>query len=511
MPQVVAIGDRSTAVFAVTCVMLVLATLFVVMRLISKLGLVKRPTWDDALIVLAWVRIWHSVGPVRKLTLNRFCTAIRGWNVDSHHVWIDSWAWQTRCGHPSRVGNTSVGLFFFFSSSSLIIRHFASSLTLCSSRLRILLRSKRAAYAFTVLYNPALMATKIAILMLYYRIGRSRPFFQYATIFVGVVVILSGIVLTFLNIFRCHPISSAFNTSNAVYVSAERCIDIFSLYLSSAPINILTDISILILPLPLITSMRLEVRAKVGLFLTFLIGVFVTVVDVIRIAYLQEALIREIVDGSITDFAWHASYSLMWSAIEVNVGLICACALVIKPLILRLIPGKSSASLDYPTTFPPNPSTPRQTAVDASTQIGGNDNDFAEMGSHNDPNESMVEKVTPLAGPSRVNSQEDDLLDAEDNHTMDIIEFFNTADGLLERPLPTELNATERKGRLTSFSMRISNRRSSAKPAFGPIQPQLPPTTFMDFVKLGDKKPLTQLTSREAWWPILFGESLLFG
>jgi hypothetical protein len=50
MVQVFASGDRSTTVFVVTCVMFSLSSVFVVMRLISKRGLVKKPTWDDAVV-----------------------------------------------------------------------------------------------------------------------------------------------------------------------------------------------------------------------------------------------------------------------------------------------------------------------------------------------------------------------------------------------------------------------------------------------------------------------------
>jgi hypothetical protein len=76
-------------------------------------------------------------------------------------------------------------------------------------------------YSFTVLYNPALTATKLAILMLYYRMSQARPFFRYATLIVGAIVVFSGIVLTFLNIFQCNPISGAFNEDQEA-----TCIDI---------------------------------------------------------------------------------------------------------------------------------------------------------------------------------------------------------------------------------------------------------------------------------------------
>lgn len=59
-----------------------------------------------------------------------------------------------------------------------------------------------------------------------------------------------------------------------------QCFDLVTLFLASAPINILSDLAILILPLPIITELRIERRAKVGLVLTFMCGVFVAAVDV---------------------------------------------------------------------------------------------------------------------------------------------------------------------------------------------------------------------------------------
>ena len=48
--------NRGPAVFAVTTALLVVSTIFVVLRLISRIGIVKKVTWDDRFIVLAWVR-----------------------------------------------------------------------------------------------------------------------------------------------------------------------------------------------------------------------------------------------------------------------------------------------------------------------------------------------------------------------------------------------------------------------------------------------------------------------
>ena len=169
--------------------------------------------------------------------------------------------------------------------------------------------------------------------------GSACPFFRYATIVIGVVVLLNGIVMTFINIFQCHPVRAAFDLS-----TPGKCMDIVALYLCSAPVNVITDIAILVLPLPLVTAMRLDLRQKIGLIATFMAGIFVTIVDVVRIYFIQSALIQEIDNGQsvlqssingagIPNFSWYTSYSFMWSAVEANVGLICACALVIKPLL----------------------------------------------------------------------------------------------------------------------------------------------------------------------------------
>ena len=117
---------------------------------------------------------------------------------------------------------------------------------------------------------------------------------------------------------------------------------VVTIYLCSAPVNIITDLAILVLPIPVLTGMRLPQRQKTILVFTFALGIFVTIVDVIRIYYLQQAadiqtLIQSRV-GTGYDFSFNASMALMWSAVEVNVGIVCACIPTLKPLIQRVLP-----------------------------------------------------------------------------------------------------------------------------------------------------------------------------
>lgn len=196
-------------------------------------------------------------------------------------------------------------------------------------------------YIFSIMYNPVLMATKSSILLLYLGMKSYVRFFRYASIFLLCVVNIAGLVLTLLNIFQCRPVSAALDWNPA---EDAQCIQLVSLYLCSAPINVLTDCAIILLPLPILTSMRMEVKQKAVLVATFCTGIFITVVDIIRIAYLQEALTSAVEHIDTThapydDFAWQVSLSFMWSAVEIHVGIVCACVLVLKPLVRRLFPG----------------------------------------------------------------------------------------------------------------------------------------------------------------------------
>ena len=204
------------------------------------------------------------------------------------------------------------------------------------------------------------MATKTSILIFYLRMSRNTQkvlrVASYATL---ALVNIAGVVLTFLNAFQCSPVSAAYDLQRTNNNST--CISIVTLYLASAPVNIITDLAILVLPIPVLTGMRLPQRQKTVLVVTFTLGIFVTIVDVVRIYYLQQAADDSEVAhtrlGSGTDFAYNASIALMWSAVEVNVGIICACIPTLKPLIKRILPSmitdrtRTNSGTDKGTSF----------------------------------------------------------------------------------------------------------------------------------------------------------------
>lgn len=130
------------------------------------------------------------------------------------------------------------------------------------------------------------MTVKSSILIFYLTVTQGEKVFRWANYITLFVVNVAGTALTLVNVFQCKPIGAAF-----AYPRQDNadCTDVLTLYLSSSPVNIITDLAILFIPNPIVTQMRLPRKQKFILVITFSFGFFVAVVDVIRIAYLQDA------------------------------------------------------------------------------------------------------------------------------------------------------------------------------------------------------------------------------
>jgi fucose permease len=288
------VADRGPATSAVTLIFCVLCTVFVAARFYTRIWLVRSVKQDDYWILAAWL---CAVG---------FSASI------------------------------CVGVHYGLG------RHSADISTVHSEALR------KAEYAFDIFYNPSLMLTKTSIIVFFLSVMSKDvdPIFKWSNWLTLAVVNVAGLALTLLNIFQCRPVAAAHQYPTPANA---QCIDIVTLYLSSAPVNIITDLAILFLPMPILTGMRLPRKQKIILIVTFSFGAFVTAVDVVRIAYLQNAALNRFTvvktqsSGNPRtieqqDFPWYASLSFMWSAVEVNLGIICACVPCLKPLFSRFFP-----------------------------------------------------------------------------------------------------------------------------------------------------------------------------
>ena len=329
------------------------------------------------------------------------------------------------------------------------------------------------------------MATKTSICLFYLTLSKNQPVFKWTTISTLVVVNVAGLALTFLNIFQCRPIGAAFEDP---IPQDARCTDIVILYLSSAPVNIITDLAILFLPMPILTRMRLPRNEKIILIITFSFGAFVAVVDVVRIAYLESAALARLRERGGTvglneegDYSWIASLSFMWSAVEVHIGIICACVPGVKPLVAKLFPrllGRIKAAGDLQgnlfsgpgdaqwanmapksrstSSVPKSPSAPRSpTSPTFQT--------------------SALSPITPAPqpGPHRHSISDPD-------QGMDMMDFLTTPDTTAATLRTHETHATQGTTR---------------------SRPRAPSLTVFDFVNVNNPKSMVKMSNKESIFP----------
>ena len=344
------------------------------------------------------------------------------------------------------------------------------------------------------------MATKTSILMFYLTLAKNQKVFKWASIGTLALVNVAGLALTFLNAFQCRPIWAEFQPT---LPSDTVCTDLVTLYLSSAPINICTDLLILVLPIPVLTNMRLPTKQKIILIITFSFGAFVAAVDVVRISYLEEAYqirINEVGQENATasrvttqdDFSWYASLSFMWSAIEVHVGIICACVPSLKPLVARILPSMLR------DTSNPRDLSGRQTTFRENGTL--NAIDFAALNHAATKPPSSPHTPSPIAaGGGLLNgnlARTDTDSDTPDSpsqgasHGMDMLEFLTSPD------MDSPVSPVGRSNTITTAATAGTSHAASP--------------TFFDFYDLNKRKPLTKLSDRESVVPVAFVTILFF-
>ncbi|KAF1938894.1 hypothetical protein EJ02DRAFT_270253 [Clathrospora elynae] len=224
-------------------------------------------------------------------------------------------------------------------------------------------------WASVWIYNLALIFTKVSILVQYLRIFPVRRFRQACFAMLGMVVAY-GIWAIFSSIFMCTPVAFSWDKS----ISHGHCTNQLIVWILNAAVNIAQDLVIFVMPMAVIRTLRIPKGQKKGLVIMFALGAFVTLVSVVRLYSLGE--VSNSKDVSFDNTA-HASLS----AVEVNVGIICACLPAMRPLFAQLLPQYFSAAIQY-TNIPvvdierprpvqnPSGSTPGNTSRTNSPQIG---------------------------------------------------------------------------------------------------------------------------------------------
>ncbi|KAK5114635.1 hypothetical protein LTR62_002208 [Meristemomyces frigidus] len=195
------------------------------------------------------------------------------------------------------------------------------------------LRYAKSVYASIIIYNAALFCIKMSLLFQYIRIFPQHGFRIACFTLMAVVIVYSNWCV-WSAIFFCKPIAAFWDFD----IAGAKCFDKQAVWFANAAINIVTDIATVILPLPLVRQLNMQKRSKLALSGVFALGFFTCLVSVLRLESIYAAAHLQ---GGLN---FHGAMAAVWSAVEINTGILCSCLPTLRTLLARLVPNLLGAS-----------------------------------------------------------------------------------------------------------------------------------------------------------------------
>ncbi|KAF1836192.1 hypothetical protein BDW02DRAFT_567243 [Decorospora gaudefroyi] len=170
---------------------------------------------------------------------------------------------------------------------------------------------------------------KLAVVSIYLQIFNPGPS-RICCWIIAIALAVGPVIQVPICVWQCVPVAYLWDKS----IPGGHCLQQAHMFRYGSLPNIVTDVAILVLPMPLIWKLHTSTRVKIGLLITFLLGSIGLVTSILRFV----AFFTPIVDGT-----WAAVPLLCWVIIEPSIYLLAACLLTFKPL-LRYVAQESSLS-----------------------------------------------------------------------------------------------------------------------------------------------------------------------
>ncbi|KAH7405954.1 hypothetical protein DE146DRAFT_428840 [Phaeosphaeria sp. MPI-PUGE-AT-0046c] len=215
-------------------------------------------------------------------------------------------------------------------------------------------------------FTGAASFTRLSLHCFYYRLvaDTGKSWFKWL-IHLNVAYTLAILIsFPFIAVFMCSPVKAYWE----IRVEAGNCMDEGVATLVCGIINCVADFATTVTPLPLVWSLRMPARQRLAVGFLFGLGIIVTGAGIVRTWYIYRSLFGEY------DQTWYAYPLWIAAAIEIDLGVICASAPVLRPLLAK-IPFSLSETFSGGFSFkglgdrPSNPSGPVSTPSSATPAL----------------------------------------------------------------------------------------------------------------------------------------------
>ncbi|KAH8749336.1 hypothetical protein F5883DRAFT_528419 [Diaporthe sp. PMI_573] len=176
---------------------------------------------------------------------------------------------------------------------------------------------KRLSIALTYFWPPTL--AKLSLIVLYYRISLNTGF-RVALYVIAFVITTYTIAFTAIISGPCKPLN----------VDIDTCLN--DITLAQAVLNISTDGVLVLMPVVMLWGLNMPRRQKVSVCCILALASGVAVIA----SCARIACIRAMIGNQ--DVLYRQGLGAVWSAVEVNIGILCNCLATLKPFVQRHLP-----------------------------------------------------------------------------------------------------------------------------------------------------------------------------
>ncbi|KAE8151264.1 hypothetical protein BDV25DRAFT_97957 [Aspergillus avenaceus] len=200
---------------------------------------------------------------------------------------------------------------------------------------------------FQILFSISSSITKLALLWFCKRLlgtGSKGGLKLYNIVLILGMALVAALCIIFLFfcIFQCSPIHAYWDLQPDY---PHRCLDEGNVVFAASVVNIFTDFLSTVLPMPLIWNLKLPARQRIAVISIFGLGIVVNIAGTIRTVYVYKSMVASY------DTTWLGWPVFLAASIEINLGLICASAPALRPLVTFFLPRLLSSTRHYASGY----------------------------------------------------------------------------------------------------------------------------------------------------------------
>ena len=124
--------------------------------------------------------------------------------------------------------------------------------------------------------------------------------------------------------FNCIPVQAVWD----ITIKGAKCIETRAIYIGGSVPNVILDVIIVGMPIPYVWRLHAPLAQRLLLAGMFALGTFISVVSLVRLI-----IFLRIPISTLGDATYNFREIIVWSIVEINIGLTCACLPSLKPVL----------------------------------------------------------------------------------------------------------------------------------------------------------------------------------